>query len=63
MCSYQHPDKEEDQQKQNFDCQVCGIVFNSHHLLIMIYCDEENEMHYNDFDEFGQCEVRKRNQH
>ena len=24
-----------------------------------IYCDEENEMHYDDFEEFGQCEVRQ----
>ena len=24
-----------------------------------IYCDNENERHYDDFEEFGQCEVRK----
>ena len=24
-----------------------------------IYCDEENEEHYDDFEEFGRCEARK----
>ena len=26
-----------------------------------IYCDDQNESHYDDFDEFGQCEYRKSN--
>ena len=25
----------------------------------MIYYDEENEEHYDDFEEFGRCEARK----
>ena len=27
-----------------------------------IYTDDENEDHYDDFDEYGQCEYRKQNQ-
>ena len=26
-----------------------------------IYCDNENESHYDDYEEFGQCEVRRKN--
>ena len=26
-----------------------------------IYTDNDNESHYDDFEEFGQCEIRKKN--
>ena len=38
-------------------CSLCSRLLQQPSWM---YCDEENEDHYDDFDEFGRCEARKR---